>query len=200
VVLWRDGLRINEALAPNEPDLDHRRGSLLVRRDKGGRRREVGMDEWGWEQLRLWLFSRHELPVGPLFCVISGRTRDGSSPARPRARRFAGPPRRPAYGAASGPHQLRHATRSRWRTRRGSNANSVTATSASLDVPPRDRSPRSSNRPRPPRASDSGPPRSARRYGSDGTARVLRLAPLIGQGRRALRSPASGRAGRAARS
>ena len=75
VVLWRDGLRINEALVPNEPDLDHRRGSLLVRRDKGGRRREVGMDEWGWEQVRPWLFSRLELPVGPLFCVISGRTR-----------------------------------------------------------------------------------------------------------------------------
>jgi integrase len=39
VVLWRAGLRIHEALALNEPDLDRRRGSLLVRRGKGGRRR-----------------------------------------------------------------------------------------------------------------------------------------------------------------
>jgi integrase len=43
VVLWRSGLRIHEALALAEADLDSRRGSLLVRRGKGGRRREVGM-------------------------------------------------------------------------------------------------------------------------------------------------------------
>ena len=52
VVLWRAGLRICEALALAEADLDRRRGSLLVRRGKGGRRREVGMDDWAWEQLR----------------------------------------------------------------------------------------------------------------------------------------------------
>jgi integrase len=45
VVLWRAGLRIHEALALSESDLDARRGSLLVRRGKGGRRREVGMDD-----------------------------------------------------------------------------------------------------------------------------------------------------------
>jgi site-specific recombinase XerD len=44
VIMWRAGLRIQEALARTEGDLDHRRGSLLVRRGKGGRRREVGMD------------------------------------------------------------------------------------------------------------------------------------------------------------
>ena len=54
VVLWRAGLRIHEALALNESDLDHRRGALLVRRGKGGRRREVGMDQWAWEQLEPW--------------------------------------------------------------------------------------------------------------------------------------------------
>jgi integrase len=47
VALWRSGLRIQEALALVEHDLDPRRGSLLVRNGKGGRRREVGMDEWG---------------------------------------------------------------------------------------------------------------------------------------------------------
>jgi integrase len=36
VVLWRAGLRIHEALALAERDLDARRGSLLVRRGKGG--------------------------------------------------------------------------------------------------------------------------------------------------------------------
>jgi site-specific recombinase XerD len=32
VVMWRAGLRIQEALALSEGDLDRRRGSLLVRR------------------------------------------------------------------------------------------------------------------------------------------------------------------------
>ena len=52
VIMWRAGLRIQEALALAESDLDQRRGSLLVRRGKRGRRREVGMDAWGWEQLQ----------------------------------------------------------------------------------------------------------------------------------------------------
>jgi len=33
-----------ELLALAEADLDYRRGALLVRRGKGGRRREVGME------------------------------------------------------------------------------------------------------------------------------------------------------------
>src|SRR5687768_10945327 len=49
VIPWRAGLRIQEALALAEADLDHRRGALLVQRGKGGRRREVGMDAWGWD-------------------------------------------------------------------------------------------------------------------------------------------------------
>jgi hypothetical protein len=28
--------------------------AVVVRRGKGGRRREVGMDDWGWEHLRPW--------------------------------------------------------------------------------------------------------------------------------------------------
>ena len=75
IVLWRAGLRVQEALALAEHDLDPRRWSLLVRNTKGRRRREVGMDEWGWEQLRPWLDARVELPVGPLFCIIDGPTR-----------------------------------------------------------------------------------------------------------------------------
>jgi len=39
-------LRIHQALALNESDLDPRRGALVVRRGKGGRRREVSMDDW----------------------------------------------------------------------------------------------------------------------------------------------------------
>src|SRR5215218_3228452 len=74
-VLWRAGLRIQEALDLHERDLDPRRGALLVRSGKGDRRREVGMDDWGWEHLGAWASQRLELPPGPLFCIISGPTR-----------------------------------------------------------------------------------------------------------------------------
>jgi integrase len=108
-ILWRAGLRIQEALSLAEADLDHRRGALLVRNGKGGRRREVGMDEWAWEELRPWLELRVQLPVGPLFCVINGPTRGrhwATAAARAELRRTAvaaGVRRRFA------PHQLRHA-------------------------------------------------------------------------------------------
>jgi site-specific recombinase XerD len=75
VVLWRAGLRINEALMLSESDLEPRRGSILVRFGKGGKRREVGMDDWGWEQLAPWVQYRVHLPVGNLFCVIDGPSR-----------------------------------------------------------------------------------------------------------------------------
>src|SRR3954451_3945525 len=55
VVLWRAGLRVQEPLELLETDLDEHRGSLLVGHGKGRRRRETGMDAWGWEQLRPWL-------------------------------------------------------------------------------------------------------------------------------------------------
>jgi integrase len=35
IVLWRAGLRISEALALNESDLDLHRGAILIRRGKG---------------------------------------------------------------------------------------------------------------------------------------------------------------------
>jgi site-specific recombinase XerD len=109
VVLWRAGLRIQEALDLTELDLDPRRGSVLVRRGKGGHRREVGMDDWGFEQLQPWLQARQAMPVGPLFCVINGRTRGRAwhaSAARAALRRRAV---RAGVRRRFAPHQLRHA-------------------------------------------------------------------------------------------
>ncbi|MDQ6731052.1 MAG: site-specific integrase, partial [Actinomycetota bacterium] len=103
------GLRISEALALNESDLDLQRGAILVRRGKGGKRREVGMDRWAWEQLDPWLRLRATLPFGALFCVLRGPTAGRSwAPAGVRsqlnhAAASAGVRRRFA------PHQLRHA-------------------------------------------------------------------------------------------
>ena len=50
-ILWRAGLRISEALALTESDLDPKTGSVLVRAGKGGKRRIVGMDDWAWEHV-----------------------------------------------------------------------------------------------------------------------------------------------------
>ena len=108
-VLWRAGLRISEALALTETDIDTTRGSLLVRHGKGDKRREAGMDPFGFEQLAAWTAHRVSLPVGPLFCVIDGPTRGrrwAATAARSELRQLAadaGVRRRFA------PHQLRHA-------------------------------------------------------------------------------------------
>ncbi len=76
---------------------------------KGGKRREVGMDRWGWDQLDPRLEHRASLPVGALFCVLRGPTRGqpcGPAGIRAELHRVA---------AAAGvrrrfaPHQLRHA-------------------------------------------------------------------------------------------
>jgi site-specific recombinase XerD len=109
VVLWRAGLRIHEALALAEHDLDARRGSLLVRRGKGGRRREVGMDQWGWEQLRSWSDARAKLPIGPRFCIVEGPTRGrpwSGAGVRGEFRRLAA---QAGVGRRFAPHQPRRA-------------------------------------------------------------------------------------------
>src|SRR6202049_1341440 len=49
VVLWRAGLRIREALALTERDLDLVHGSVVVRHGEGGKRRAIDMDRWAWE-------------------------------------------------------------------------------------------------------------------------------------------------------
>jgi site-specific recombinase XerD len=76
---------------------------------RGGKRREVGMDPWGWEQIAPWLELRVEVPVGALLCIVIGPTAGrpwSGAAARNTVRHLAadaGVRRRFA------PHQLRHA-------------------------------------------------------------------------------------------
>jgi integrase len=134
IVLWRGGLRIQEALALGERDLDPRRGSLLLRSGKGGRRHEIGMDAWGWEQLRRGWMPASSCRSGRCSALSTARpaggrgrapTRASSSaarrprghpatlraaPATPRPRRRARPRGRPAQRdpAPTRPRQPRH--------------------------------------------------------------------------------------------
>ncbi len=109
VILWRAGLRINEALTLAETDLEPRRGSILVRHGKGGKRREVGIDDWAWEHVGPSRQRRLEMPVGPFFCVVEGATCGrgwSQTGARAELRRLAS---QAGVRRRFAPHQLRHA-------------------------------------------------------------------------------------------
>src|ERR1700727_2688256 len=110
-VLWRGGLRISEALALNETDIDIARGSLLIRHGKGDKSREAGMDQFGFEQLAAWMAHRVSLPVGPLFCVIDGPTRGRRWAATAARYELRSSRLRPA--SAVGSHPTSYATRTR---------------------------------------------------------------------------------------
>jgi integrase/recombinase XerD len=67
------------------------------------------MDQWGWELLRPWLAFHVQMPVGPLFCVLDGRTRGRpltTTSARQQLRRAAA---KAGVRRRFAPHQLRHA-------------------------------------------------------------------------------------------
>ncbi|HYN49775.1 MAG TPA: site-specific integrase [Thermoleophilaceae bacterium] len=94
---WRLGLDLGSV---------DRGGGFLGER---GRRREVGMDDWGWEQLGPWLAARADLPVGLLFCIIDGPTRGrpwSGTAVRREFRRLAA---QAGVRRRFAPHQLRDA-------------------------------------------------------------------------------------------
>ncbi len=108
-ILWRAGLRISEALALTESDLDPRSGSVLIRAGKGGKRRMVGMDDWAWERQHLDRATHpvarrpavlHFGPSDPRASVVSNRS--PRHPARARSSRR-GPPTLRAASAPSRP-------------------------------------------------------------------------------------------------
>ena len=76
VVLWRAGLRVSEALALSETDLDRTRGAIHVRQGKGGRSREVGVDPWAFEQLKPGVELRRHPLVAPSNGVTTFHTHE----------------------------------------------------------------------------------------------------------------------------
>lgn len=115
VVLWRAGLRISEALALEESDLDPGRGTILIRHGNGGEGREVGMDRWAWSHLDPWLETRHELPVGAFLCVIHGATPGRHWKRPPHASNSIRQQPSPGFGA--GLHRIGSDTLTPWKWR-----------------------------------------------------------------------------------
>jgi integrase len=94
-ILWRAGLRISEALALAETDLDPKTGSVLVRSGKGGKRRMVGMDDWAWEHVC-------QLSRGSSGMHTSGSRRFTFRDRYPRDRRYVHHRRPPVIPASAG--------------------------------------------------------------------------------------------------
>ena len=117
VIMWRSGLRIQEALALTEADLDQRRGSLLVRRGKGGRRREVGMDDWAGKNSSPGSSSAANSRSGR--CSAPSTAPHGAELGRPQppARSCAASRPRPACAGASRPINSATLTPWRWRAK-----------------------------------------------------------------------------------
>lgn len=111
IVLWRTGMRVGcEALRLYERDLDADRGTIHIRKGKGGKARVVPMDPWAWREVAPWLRERERFPAGPVFCVVEGPT------AGKRAwnqhdvnRTFRKLEREAGLRQRFAPHQLRHA-------------------------------------------------------------------------------------------
>lgn len=100
VMLWRAGLRISEALALAESDLDRDRGAILVRRGKGGKRREVGIGGRGNRSTR---GSASASPCASEHCFASSTVQRRVAHGRPRlfAKPFASSRSEPACVVAS---------------------------------------------------------------------------------------------------
>jgi site-specific recombinase XerD len=74
-LLYRAGLRINEALSLYPKDLDLEGGSVRVLNGKGGKSRTVGLDPGAAAVIERWLDARSRLELGgrhPVFCTLRG--------------------------------------------------------------------------------------------------------------------------------
>lgn len=135
VILWRAGLRINEALTLAETDLEPKRGSILVRHGKGGKRREVGMDDWGGSRLSRGSATASSCRSARSYASLTVRPAGGSGHRPAPAASCGGSPLRRACDGGSLRINCGTRTRSRWRARvcrcPSSSASSGTRTSAS---------------------------------------------------------------------
>lgn len=76
MLLFRSGLRCQEALDLRPMDLDRRKHSVRVLCGKGGKERVVGMEDFAFEYIERWLEARELMGIKgnkPLFCSRNGK-------------------------------------------------------------------------------------------------------------------------------
>jgi site-specific recombinase XerD len=73
-VMYRAGLRIDEALKLKAPDINPARGTVRVLHGKGDKPRTLGIDDGDMALIQRWMDRRAELGHrhGPLFCTLKG--------------------------------------------------------------------------------------------------------------------------------
>ena len=73
-VMYRAGLRIDEALKLKAPDINPARGTVRVLHGKGDQPRTVGIDDGDMALIQRWMDRRAALGHrhGPLFCTLAG--------------------------------------------------------------------------------------------------------------------------------
>jgi integrase/recombinase XerD len=107
-VLYRTGLRVEEALALRPVDVDTEHGTVTVLHGKGDRRRAVGIDDGALAVVDLWKAERKRLGINgraTLFCTLSGGPLSANQVRQMVKRRAA----KAGLEKRVHPHGLRHA-------------------------------------------------------------------------------------------
>jgi hypothetical protein len=86
---------------PSGRDLDPDRRAILVHHGKANKRRELGMDERGWELLRPWLAKGVQMPAARSSASSTDAPVGGRSRRRAPATICGAPLRRPVSDAGS---------------------------------------------------------------------------------------------------
>jgi integrase/recombinase XerD len=106
-VLYRAGLRIEEALSLKPSDIDPGRGTIRILHGKGDHDRTVSVDDGALAVVQLWLIARAELGLNgrhKLFCTLSGGPLSANQVRQMVKRRAA----RAGIDKRVHPHGLRH--------------------------------------------------------------------------------------------
>ena len=107
-VLYRAGLRIEEALNLKPADVDQDRGTIRVLHGKGDHNRTVAIDDGAIAVVQLWLAERAKLPGvngrQRLFCTLQGGPLSANQVRQMVKRRAA----RASIDKRVHPHGLRH--------------------------------------------------------------------------------------------